>query len=85
MFRSKVCARIRGIGLPFPVSRSESRAPQSYSRIGFVHEFRLVDVEQVQSLLESRWAPAGVRLPDEHLLPKVIASLIRMTGGNSNF
>jgi hypothetical protein len=27
-------------------------------------------------------APAGVKLPDEHLLPEVIASLIRMTGGN---
>jgi len=51
MFRSKVCARIRGIGLPFPVSRSESRAPESYSRIGFVHEFRLVDVSQAPGAL----------------------------------
>ena len=27
-------------------------------------------------------APAGVELPDQQLLPEVIASLIRMTGGN---
>jgi hypothetical protein len=26
--------------------------------------------------------PAGVTLPDEQLMPEVIASLIRMTGGN---
>ena len=32
--------------------------------------------------LQSRWAPAGVKLPDQQLLPEVIASLIRMTGGN---
>ena len=29
-----------------------------------------------------RWTPAGVTLPDEKLIPEVIASLIRMTGGN---
>jgi hypothetical protein len=28
------------------------------------------------------WVPIGVRLPDEPLLPEVIARLIRMTGGN---
>lgn len=43
-----------------------------------VHEFRPLNAEQVQNLLESRWAPVGVRLPDEQLLPEVIASLIRM-------
>jgi hypothetical protein len=59
-----------------------ARFPQFYSRIGFVHEFRPPDPEQVQTLLESRWAPAGVTLPDEQLLPEVIASLIRMSGGN---
>ena len=47
-----------------------------------MHEFRPLDAEQVQHLLESRWEPAGVKLPDEQLLPEVITSLIRMTGGN---
>jgi hypothetical protein len=36
----------------------------------------------VQELLEKKWTPDGVTLPDEQLLPEVIASLIRMTGGN---
>jgi hypothetical protein len=37
---------------------------------------------QAQELLEQRWTPAGVTLPAEKLIPQVIASLIRMTGGN---
>jgi hypothetical protein len=36
----------------------------------------------MQELLEQRWAPVGVTLPDEVFAPEVIASLIRMTGGN---
>jgi hypothetical protein len=36
----------------------------------------------MQELLEKRWTPAGVTLPDEQLVPEVIASLIRMTAGN---
>jgi hypothetical protein len=69
------------IGMP-GIEKRIARFPQFYSRIGFVHEFRPLGAEQVQALLESRWAPAGVKLPDEQLLPDVIASLIRMTGGN---
>jgi hypothetical protein len=36
----------------------------------------------VQQLLEKRWTPAGVTLPDEQLVPGIVACLIRMTGGN---
>jgi hypothetical protein len=36
----------------------------------------------MHELLEKRWTPAGVTLPDEPQIPDVIASLIRMTGGN---
>ncbi len=48
----------------------------------FVYEFRPPDGSQVQELLEKRWTPAGVVLPNEQLVPEAIASLIRMTGGN---
>ncbi len=50
--------------------------------IGFVHEFRPFDEAQITKLLNQRWAPAGVTLPDEILAPDVIASLIRMSAGN---
>jgi DNA transposition AAA+ family ATPase len=67
------------IGMP-GIEKRIARFPQFYSRIGFVHEFRPLDANQVQELLERRWTPAGVTLPDEKLIPEVIASLIRMTG-----
>jgi len=69
------------IGMP-GIEKRIARFPQFYSRIGFVHEFRPLDAAQLQQLLESKWVPTGVKLPDEQLLPEVIASLIRMTGGN---
>src|SRR5271170_1175264 len=69
------------IGVP-GIEKRIARFPQFYSRIGFVHEFRPLDAAQMQELLEKRWTPAGVTLPDEQLVPEVIASLIRMTGGN---
>ena len=69
------------IGMP-GIEKRIARFPQFYSRIGFVHEFRPLDAAQLQKLLESRWAPAGVKLPTEQLSADVIASLTRMTGGN---
>lgn len=69
------------IGMP-GIEKRIARFPQFYSRIGFVHEFRALDATQVQELLERRWTPIGVTLPDQQLTPEVIASLIRMTGGN---
>jgi hypothetical protein len=36
----------------------------------------------MQELLEQRWTPHGVMLPDEPFAPEVTARLIRMTGGN---
>jgi DNA transposition AAA+ family ATPase len=69
------------IGMP-GIEKRIARFPQFYSRIGFVHEFRPLDGRSSVKLLERRWTPAGVTLSDEQLIPEVIASLIRMTGGN---
>ena len=68
------------IGMP-GIEKRVARFPQFYSRIGFVHEFCPLDANQVQELLTMRWAPAGVKLPDDQLSSEVVASLIRMTGG----
>jgi DNA transposition AAA+ family ATPase len=69
------------IGMP-GIEKRIARFPQFYSRIGFVHEFRPLDATEMQELLERRWAPVGVTLPDEPFAPEVMAWLIRMTGGN---
>ena len=44
------------IGMP-GIEKRIARFPQFYSRIGFVHEFRPLDANQVQELLAQRWSP----------------------------
>jgi AAA domain len=69
------------IGMP-GIEKRIARFPQFYSRIGFVHEFRALEEAEITELLNQGWVPAGVTLPNAVLAPDVIASLIRMSGGN---
>jgi DNA transposition AAA+ family ATPase len=69
------------IGMP-GLEKKLARYPQFYSRIGFVHEFRPLGANEVRQLLERRWAPPGVHLPEHPPEPEVIAVIIRITGGN---
>jgi hypothetical protein len=50
--------------------------------IMIVHEFRPLSADEMQSLLERRWTPIGINLPETSFTPKVIARLIRVTSGN---
>ena len=60
-----------------------ARYAQPYSRVGFVHEFRSSNATEIRRLLESRWTPAGVELPDAAPFnEEVIATVVRVTGGN---
>jgi DNA transposition AAA+ family ATPase len=47
-----------------------------------VHEFRPLGDAEIRQLLERRWAPPGVHLPDQPLDPETVAAIIRITGGN---
>jgi DNA transposition AAA+ family ATPase len=69
------------IGMP-GIEKRLARYPQFYSRIGFVHEFRPLAAKEVGQLLERRWAPPGVHLPQCPLEPETVAAIIRITGGN---
>lgn len=69
------------IGMP-GLEKRLARYPQFYSRIGFVHEFRSLAADETRQLLEQRWTPPGVRLPDQVLDPETVAAIIRITGGN---
>jgi hypothetical protein len=69
------------IGMP-GIEKRVARYPQLFSRIGFVHEFRALSDANVQDMLEERWAPVGIRLPDSSPNPEVIAAVIRLTRGN---
>jgi DNA transposition AAA+ family ATPase len=69
------------IGMP-GLEKRLARYPQFYSRIGFVHEFRPLAAKEISQLLDQRWAPAGVHLPQHPLDQETVASIIRITGGN---
>ena len=55
------------IGMP-GIEKRVARFPEFCSRIGIVHEFRLLDEARITKLLEQPWAPVGVTMPNEVLL-----------------
>ncbi len=70
------------IGMP-GIEKRLSRYPQLYSRIGFVHAFRPLSAAQVRKLLQQKWVPSGVELPQDGVADKeALAAIIRVTGGN---
>jgi DNA transposition AAA+ family ATPase len=70
------------IGMP-GLEKRLSRYPQLYSRVGFVHAFRPLSAAQVCALLQRKWIPAGIALPEEGVADEEArAAIIRITGGN---
>jgi hypothetical protein len=49
----------------------------------FVHAFRPLSAAEGRGLLQHRWVPSGVILPEEGWAgEEALAAMIRMTGGN---
>jgi DNA transposition AAA+ family ATPase len=70
------------IGMP-GIEKRLARYPQLYSRVGFVHQFRPLSTEEIHFLLEHKWDQFGITLqPDDFTDREVIATVIRITGGN---
>ena len=67
------------IGMP-GIEKRMARYAQFYSRIGFVHEFRPLNISEMRRLLTKGWTPLGVSLPP--LDSEAVTSVIRITGGN---
>ena len=70
------------IGMPGLAQRL-MHYPQLYSRIGFVHQYRALSMEELQFILAHKWAQLGLTLSAEDFTDaEAVAAIGRMTGGN---
>lgn len=70
------------IGMPV-IERILERYPQLYSRIGFVHQFKNLDKEEVLFILQKHLGKLNTEISENDFCShEVIASIIRITNGN---
>lgn len=70
------------IGMP-GLEKRLSRYPQFYSRVGFLHPFRLLSPTEMHFVLQQHWQELGLAFkPDDFTDAEAISAIIRITGGN---
>jgi DNA transposition AAA+ family ATPase len=68
------------IGMP-GFDRQLARYPQLYSRVGFAHQYRPLDAEDIPDVLEHYWQQLGLPF-DPTLADEAATTVTRITGGN---
>lgn len=70
------------IGMP-GLEKRLSRYPQFYSRVGFLHTFRLLSQTEMQFVLQQHWQELGLAFKPEGFTDvEAISAIVRITGGN---
>ena len=70
------------IGMP-GIEKRMSRYPQFYSRVGFAHQYRALQDEELSFVLTRRWRELGLTMDDADFTDtQAVASIVRITGGN---
>lgn len=69
------------IGMP-GIEKRLARYPQLYSRIGFVHHYRLLSAEEQAFVLARHWPELGLHDSSDFTTSEALAAIIRITSGN---
>ena len=70
------------IGMP-GIEKRMSRYPQLYSRVGFAHQYRPLQSDEMTFVLQHHWKKLGLALDmDDFTDSQAIASIARITAGN---
>jgi DNA polymerase III delta prime subunit len=70
------------IGMP-GIEMRLARYPQLYSRVGFVHQFRPLSLEEARFVITEKWQQLGLAVrPDDFTDAEALAAILRITGGN---
>jgi DNA transposition AAA+ family ATPase len=69
------------IGMP-GIEKRLARYPQLYSRVGFVHHFRVLSAEEQSFVLARHWPELGLHDPQDFTTAEALATIIRITSGN---
>jgi DNA transposition AAA+ family ATPase len=70
------------IGMP-GIEKRLARYPQLYSRVGFVHQYRPLGVDELRFILGSHWEKLGLQLSaDDFTDAEAMSAVARITGGN---
>jgi DNA transposition AAA+ family ATPase len=69
------------IGMP-GIEKRLARYPQLYSRVGFVHHYRVLSAEEQAFVLARHWPELGLHDPEDFTTAETLATIIRITSGN---
>lgn len=70
------------IGMP-GIEKRMSRYPQLFSRVGFAHQYRPLQDQELTFVLTRRWRDLGLTFDDADFTDaQAVAAIVRITGGN---
>ncbi|MFB4284709.1 AAA family ATPase [Nonomuraea sp. MTCD27] len=69
------------IGMP-GIEKHLARYPQLYSRVGFIHHYKPLSIDEQAHVLDRKWPHLGLGASDDFATTEAIAAITRITSGN---